>query len=162
MNVKPYAISYDSKRVTFGFQSVSNRQTIEKIVLFSPIVETAAVFNLALCDLDENGELRDDIVSNNDDLEKVMATMIIIIGLFFEANPDKKVFFEGNSPARTRLYQIAINKIFDNHSLLKVLPKIKLSLSKEIRIIPLSLYQKNQYYDGHKYRKIKQRRLEDF
>ena len=114
MNVKPYAVSYDSKRITFGFESVSNRQIIEKIVLFSPLDETAAVFNLALCDLDENGELKDDIVSNNDDVEKVMATMIIIIELFFEANPDKKVFFEGNSPARTRLYQIVINKTFDN------------------------------------------------
>jgi hypothetical protein len=116
MNVKPYSINYDSKRLTFGFESISQKQVIQKIVLFSPLNETATIFNLALCDLDENGELHDDIISNNDDVEKIMATVIAIIGLFFETQPNKKVFFESNSPARTRLYQIAINKVFDSLS----------------------------------------------
>jgi hypothetical protein len=83
MNVKQYSINYDSKRLTFGFESISQKQVIQKIVLFSPLNETATVFNLALCDLDENGELHDDIISNNDDVEKIMATVIAIIGLFF-------------------------------------------------------------------------------
>jgi hypothetical protein len=116
MNIQPYVTQSDSERLTFSFESISQRKIIKKIVLFTPIDDTYKIFNLALCDLSENDELQDDTTSNNDDVEKIMATVIAIVQEFFATYPNKKVFFEGNTASRTRLYQIAINRVIDELS----------------------------------------------
>jgi hypothetical protein len=116
MSLNPYPIESDENRLIFRFQSISSIKTIQKVILFIPLKSNPDVYNLALCDVDELGELRDDVKSNNDDLERVMATVILTIETFLETNPTKKVFFKGNTQSKTRLYQITINHIFETIS----------------------------------------------
>jgi hypothetical protein len=48
-----------------------------------------------------------------EDMPEVLVTVISTIHQFLGSNPDKRIFFEGSTPTRTRLYQIAISKIYD-------------------------------------------------
>ena len=46
-------------------------------------------------------------------MPEVIATVITIIRGFPGSNSNQKVYFEASTPARTRLYQIAISQVFD-------------------------------------------------
>jgi hypothetical protein len=52
-------------------------------------------------------------VSDNQDMEKVLATVIQTIFVFFRTYPDKTLFFTGSTNARTRLYRGAIGRVID-------------------------------------------------
>lgn len=81
---------------------------VRKAVEFTLIQDN--IYNLAFGDVDENDELNDLTVTNNKDMELVLATVIQTIIVFFETYPDRKVFFTGSSASRTRLYQIVVKK----------------------------------------------------
>jgi polysaccharide pyruvyl transferase WcaK-like protein len=49
-------------------------------------------------------------VSNNQDMEIIIATVIQTIRVFIALKPDAKVLFMGSTPSRTRLYRGVINK----------------------------------------------------
>ncbi|MCF0042061.1 DUF6934 family protein [Dyadobacter fanqingshengii] len=102
----PYRAS--ENYLSFAFESQSLTKRIAKEVEFLLIEED--LYNLAFGDLDENGMIDDLSVSNNKDMRLVLATVIQTIIVFFEIYPDKRVLFRGSTPARTRLYQIIINK----------------------------------------------------
>ncbi len=68
---------------------------------------------MAFGDDDGNGDLNDLVVSDNDDMETVLATVIQTLFVFFETHPDKIVFFTGSTSARTRLYRIAISRLLN-------------------------------------------------
>lgn len=46
-------------------------------------------------------------------MEKVLATVIQTIFVFFRTYPDKTLFFTGSTDARTRLYRAAIGRVMD-------------------------------------------------
>ncbi|HWV33722.1 MAG TPA: hypothetical protein VN038_28905, partial [Dyadobacter sp.] len=93
----------------------------------------ANTYSLALGDLDDNGNLNDSIVSNNGDMHKVLATVSQIIMTFFGIYRDRRIYFIGNSPSRTRLYRLILSReqanwseIFEIKGILKgshLLPK---------------------------------------
>lgn len=114
MNYPPYPFESLPDGLTYAFESRSNERTIQKYVIFTPI--NSRCYNLALVDLEEDGQLSDTSISNNDDLERVLSTVIQIILTFFNHNPDCKLSFAGSTPERTRLYRIVINKYIDNFS----------------------------------------------
>lgn len=58
-------------------------------------------------------EFSDISVTDNGDMPEVIATVITIIQDFLNSNPGQKVYFEGSTATRTRLYQIAISQVFD-------------------------------------------------
>ena len=60
----------------FSFTSVSEHKIIPKIIVYTPFPNDPNFFNLALGDILENGEISDLTVSNNSDMEKVIATVI--------------------------------------------------------------------------------------
>ena len=62
------------------------------------------------CWLDEDGMLSDVAVSNNSDMETVLATVIATIPLFFEKFENATLFFQGSTKSRTRLYRVILNK----------------------------------------------------
>jgi len=67
-------------------------------------------YNKSFCIDAKSCEIDDKIVSDNGDMEKVLATVISIIYAFTEEFPDKWVYITGSSPTRTRLYRIIIMK----------------------------------------------------
>jgi hypothetical protein len=106
---------------SFIFESHGKRGVILKRVLFEPITSFVdesnvlrEVFNLAFGDIAHpTSEIDDTIVSNNGDMEKVLATIGSIIYAFFDKHPTALVQFEGSTPSRNRLYRMAINKWLD-------------------------------------------------
>ena len=103
-NFYPFRASKDFLRFTFESESAHKR--INKVVEFVLIEDE--LYNLAFGDLGDNGMYDDLSVSNNSDMNLVLATVIQTIFNFFEIYPDKKLFFQGSTPARSRLYQIII------------------------------------------------------
>lgn len=94
----------------FEFKSISEKKTVKKIVIFSPIGEDSYLYNLTLVDAFTDGSYNDSSITNNEDMPKVIATVIQILCSFFKKYPHKSVYIEGSSPSRTRLYRIIIAK----------------------------------------------------
>lgn len=67
-------------------------------------------YNLGFGDLYDDGTVDDMSISNNNDMEKVIATIVQTMFHFFDNYPDKFVFIEGSTPDRTRIYRMIINK----------------------------------------------------
>jgi len=112
MNEPSYPFKRLDDRLTFGFESISQEKTIKKLIEFRLLDTSSELYNLALMDILSNGEVSDMIVSNNQDMSKVLATVFQSIRLFFKEKPNAKVLIQGSTPSRTRLYQIAIGKYY--------------------------------------------------
>jgi hypothetical protein len=67
------------------------------------------VYNLAFGDKDlATGEIDDTVISNNDDSEKVLATVVATVYAFTDKYPDTWIYATGSTKSRTRLYRIGI------------------------------------------------------
>lgn len=112
MNFPPYSFVHSSDGLVYAFRSISDQHTIQKYVIFSTL--ESPVYNLALVDLDKDGQLSDTVVSNNKDMERVFSTVIQIILHFLKKEPTAEILFSGSTPERIRLYRIIINKYIDD------------------------------------------------
>lgn len=104
----------ERKDYQFHFVSVGLR-IIPKIIIFERIYEPD-IFNLILADRLPNGNIDILTVSDNGDRDKILATVVRALITFFEQQPDAWVLFTGSTPARTRLYRIAISLELDQAS----------------------------------------------
>lgn len=109
MEEKAYSFSLARTEFRYEFFSTSTEKVVKKVVLFT---ETSAsmVYNLALLDELENGELSDVSETNNNDLVMVMATVIQIVEEFLKIKPEYFVIFKGSVERRQRLYRIIISR----------------------------------------------------
>lgn len=107
MNLPSYEFTSDAQHLVFYFESVSDQRTIKKVVHFYEIQK--GIYNLFLGDVDSKGQLSDISISDNKDMEKILATVVQTILTFFVYYPNQKVFFEGSTYSRTCLYRIAIS-----------------------------------------------------
>jgi hypothetical protein len=113
MNEPSYPFSNIEDKFSFEFDSVSDAKTVRKLIEFRLIDAETLLYNLALVDILPDGSASDLSVSNNQDMPKILATVFQAIGYFFGINPQVKILIQGSTKARTRLYQIAINKYFN-------------------------------------------------
>lgn len=119
MNLERYECTADSQFSSFTFDSIGPNGTIRKVINYEQIPgiflpDGSAVRNLAFGDWNEVEERIDDgIVSNNNDRDKVLATVASTIISFTEKHGKIPVYAEGSSPAKTRLYQMGINAHLD-------------------------------------------------
>jgi hypothetical protein len=90
----------------FEFESVGSRR-IQKCILFQRTT-IPDFFTLAMGDLQTDGVLDVDSVSNNGDRDRILATVVQATLVFFREYPAARIGFTGSTPARTRLYQIVI------------------------------------------------------
>ena len=109
MDLEFYPFYADEDRLYFDFLSVSPERTIRKAVIFTPL-STHKVFNMALVDVRPDGSICDKTISNNGDLEKIMATVFQCVAQFFEFYPQANIYVQANTPARNRLYRIIISR----------------------------------------------------
>lgn len=101
----------------FEFYSHGPRGSIKKIVKFSP-GESSGVnyYNLGFGDWNEVDRKIDDFVtSGNEDAEKVLATVAATV-IEFTNIYKGPVYARGSTQSRTRLYQIGINKHYNEIS----------------------------------------------
>jgi len=111
MNLEGYAYSTNAAFTDYSFESIGPKGTIKKIARFSQIPDWHNVFNFGFGDLNETtGEISDSVISNNNDGDKVLVTAANIIYEFTGMFQNAQVFIQGTTPARTRKYQMGINK----------------------------------------------------
>lgn len=111
MNFPPYPFTRFQEvdeAIFYAFTSISQQKAVQKLIIFNPI--DAAMYNLALVDLLDSGEVSDTAVSDNQDMEQVLATVIQIILHFLRDKPTTSIVFKGSTLSRTRLYRAVIGK----------------------------------------------------
>ncbi len=110
MEQPSYPFKKYKRELLFEFESVSEIKTIRKVIAYELIDDKQKVFNLSLVDKNDDGKISDMVVSNNNDMEMVLATVIQTLPIFFSEFEGSKIFFSGSTPSRTRLYRIIIAK----------------------------------------------------
>ena len=108
-----YQLKAEQDLTVFNFISEGPKGRIPKLI---EIKETNLkdFYNLAFGDKDlETGEINDKIVTNNDDTEKVLSTVVSAVYAFTENRPNAWVYATGSTKSRTRLYRMGINKYFN-------------------------------------------------
>jgi hypothetical protein len=89
--------------------SISSEKEVQKIVLITQ-TDTPQVFNVALLDVLEDGNMSDISITNNKDIRTVLATVIKIIEDFLNSYPKCFVVFKGSDERRQNLYRTIINR----------------------------------------------------
>ncbi|MCA0366333.1 MAG: hypothetical protein LCH67_20010 [Bacteroidetes bacterium] len=110
MKIPCYNFESSPDGLRFEFDSISDRKKIRKVVEFTPLPQNPEIFNLGFGDMKTDGTIDDLIVSNNQDMEKVLATIIQIIFEFFKTRTGKIILILRSTASRSRLYQIVIAK----------------------------------------------------
>ncbi|SOD88393.1 DUF6934 family protein [Spirosoma fluviale] len=111
MNQPFYQFTTSKEVLRFNFISVGHR-TIHKVIIYQKL-PPPNLYNLVLADIDKYNQLDDFSISDNGDRDKILATVIQTMFVFFEQYPNASVSFVGSTPARTRLYQAAIARELD-------------------------------------------------
>ena len=95
--------------MTFEFVSERPQGLIKKRVLFEQTPKKN-LYNLAFGDINpETNDIDDLAITNNDDRDKVLATVAATVYIFTTAYPDAIIYAAGSNPVRTRLYRIGIS-----------------------------------------------------
>lgn len=106
-NQNGYELSqnYTPKKIKFRFTSVGKKGVIKKVIEFKRFKNNR--WNLGFGDVKGSG-WTDDVISDNDDLRKVLQTVANSMHLFFEMYPTHEVVFIPLENRRKSLY----NRIF--------------------------------------------------
>jgi len=108
MRYARYQVIVKNEHQMYEFCSEGQRGCIQKAVIYTRI--QGNLYNLAFGDWNESiQKLDDSIRSNNGDKDKVLATVAFTALTFTDQYPKAKVFVEGSTAAKTRLYQMGIN-----------------------------------------------------
>ena len=107
MRLEKYSVVTDSYHVVYEFLSEGPNGTIKKVVFYQQIGDN--LFNLAFGDWDEDEQkINDRIKSNNNDRDKVLATVASTAVDFVKYHPAAAILVQGSTASRTRLYQMEI------------------------------------------------------
>lgn len=110
MKLPKYPLSSSDKLMTFEFISEGPKGVINKIVRFQK-TNVKNVYNLAFGDKDDaTGDIDDQIISNNGDSEKVLATVVASVYAFTDKYPQAWIYATGSTKSRTRLYRMGITR----------------------------------------------------
>ncbi|WP_343691299.1 hypothetical protein [Chitinophaga sp.] len=107
----PYILNETTAR--FDFESTGPNGTIKKTVDYYKIgtwIDGSQVYNLAFGDWDEKNNVINDLSrTDNNDRDKILATVASTVIDMVSVMNEIAIYAEGSTPARTRLYQMAIN-----------------------------------------------------
>ena len=107
---KIYTVEADVSFRVFEFESVGKYGVIRKVVRYDE-TNVKGVYNLGFGDIDlKSGRINDLVVSDNGDMEVVLATVASTLSQFIKHHPDALVAARGSTAARTRLYRQGISK----------------------------------------------------
>lgn len=113
MKLSKYPLTSSEKMTSFEFVSEGKKGLIYKIVKFQP-TNLKNLYNLVFGDKNSlTGEIDDQVISNNGDSEKVLATIVATIYAFTDKYPNTFVYATGSTKSRTRLYRIGISRFLD-------------------------------------------------
>lgn len=110
MKLPRYELKAEKSLMVFEFLSEGPKGKIPKLVKYSE-TNLKDVYNLAFGDREPGtGDIDDMIVSNNNDGEKVLSTVVATLYAFTEKYPKTWIYATGSTKARTRLYRMGITK----------------------------------------------------
>ena len=113
MKQPKYHLKAESRFTRFEFISEGTKGAIRKLIEFQATTDPD-VYNLAFGDKDPlTDEINDLAVTNNGDTEKVLATVIAALYVFFDNYPSAYVYATGSTATRTRLYRMGITKFYE-------------------------------------------------
>jgi hypothetical protein len=98
--------------MVFRFWSDGPKGRVWKVVQFTPMAKRG-YYNLAMGDWNGSGVLDFFTQTDNGDRDRILATVAVIVFGWTERFPKRKVIFQGNTLAKTRLYRMAINRAWD-------------------------------------------------
>ena len=128
------------KILTYDFVSIGPMGNIKKVVKFNETGEKG-IYNLAFGNITEDGLLDDFTTNNNNDRNKILATIVDIVIDFTSRFPEYYIYFSGSTEARTRLYRMAIAVNYEELSKTFKIWGIKDDGKPEIFVL-------NQHYHG--------------
>jgi hypothetical protein len=110
MEQEKYPFVKISEEFYYEFFSEGPKGRIKKLVRYKLIEEsTFPIYNLSFGDWNESiGDADDKIATNNNDRQKVLATVADTVLDFTRNHPGASIFACGSTPTRTRLYQMGI------------------------------------------------------
>lgn len=96
--------------MVFEFTSEGPNGKIPKLIRFTEM-DVKDIFNLAFGDKKSGtNEIDDEVISNNGDSRKVLATVANAVDIFTREYPSTWIYATGSTQSRNRLYQMSINK----------------------------------------------------
>ncbi len=108
MNYPRYDYSAENDLNIFEFESIGKKGRITKIVQYTEM-SVKGYYNLGFGDLNlETREVNDEIITNNGDGLKVLATVVSTLYSFTGKNSEAYIYATGSSESRTRLYRMGI------------------------------------------------------
>ncbi len=108
MNLERYQLITNEATLTFEFISKGPKGHITKWIRYVKF-DDENIYNLGFGDKKDNeDDFDDEVVTDNKDSQKVLATVAISVLQFTENRRDTWVFATGSTKSRTRLYQIGI------------------------------------------------------
>lgn len=113
MKLDRYELKAGQNLTTFEFLSEGPKGPIRKLIQFQRM-NLPNLYNLAFGDVNSlTGQFDDKIITDNNDTEKVLATVVASVYAFTGQYPDTWIYATGSTATRTRLYRIGINKYFE-------------------------------------------------
>ena len=114
MNLDRYQLKAENSLMIFEFISEGPKGKITKIVQYSE-TNLKGFYNLGFGDKDHlSGDINDSVITNNEDSQKVLATVASTVYAFTDKYPDSWIYATGLTKARTRLYRMGItNNLID-------------------------------------------------
>lgn len=104
-----YQVKISPDFLTFEFVSKGPKGDIIKVVSYSEI-NIKGFYNLGFGDKNPiTGNVDDMIITNNNDSQKILATVASTLYAFTNNYPNAVVLASGSTEARTRLYRIGIS-----------------------------------------------------
>lgn len=111
MQKPSYRFKASPDALVYEFESVSEQRIIRKVVVYEPLIDE--LYHLGFGDLTEDGEIDYKVVSANNDMDKVLMTVVQTMFLFFDRYPDKQLVFGGSTESRSRLYRQIVSKFIE-------------------------------------------------
>jgi hypothetical protein len=149
MRLEQYDMKTNKTHTMFDFISEGQKGSVLKSVRYTKIKVKGVknLYNLGFGDVNkETSDIDDLVVKDNQDPEKVLATVAKTIIFFINRYPNAVVFFRGSTEVRTRLYQMAIGKyieeLSDNFDLLGLTEKGWLPFEKNTTYIAFLINRK--------------------
>lgn len=106
MRLEQYELEFNSNKTSFGFISEGPKGNILKGIEYSKFKQKGVknLYNLALGDKNiDTGYIDDLVVTDNQDREKVLATVANTVFIFTKRHPKARIIISGSSRSRNRL-----------------------------------------------------------
>ena len=115
MKYETYELTGTGSAMEFTFTSKGPKGAVRKIVQFNE-TPYQNLYVLAFGDSKPDGSFDDKVNTNNNDMRKVIATVVKAVRHFTLHYPNSMIYFTGSAASRTNLYRLAITKNLDELS----------------------------------------------